>query len=272
MSAEFDAGGPLAAPLDLRVIDRVAVMTLNRPDAMNSFDPEMFTAFKQAWHRIATDDAILVTIISAAGDKAFSTGSDLKKTMPPPESFAELAYGHSGADIMDMFAGVDASKPLIAAVNGYAVAGGLELALFCDIRIASPTARFGLSEVKIGSIPGAGGTQRLPRAVGLSDAMLMLMTGDAIDAQEALRIGLVSKVVERSELMNAAMAIAGRIKANAPLAVRAAKRLAYEGLEMPLANGLKMERYVWGTLRDTQDRIEGRRAFAEKRPPKYRGK
>lgn len=262
----------LASPLDLQVVDRIAVLTFNRPEAMNAMDPEMFAAFREALTRIAVDDDILVGIITAEGDRSFSTGSDLKKTFPPPESFAELAFGRPGADTMDIFAGIEAPKPLIAAVNGVAVAGGLEIALFCDIRICSSNARFGQAEVRIGSIPGAGGTQRLPRAVGLSDALLMLFTGDQIDAAEALRMGLVSKVVERHELMSTAMSIANRIKANAPLSVRAVKRLVYEGLEMPLQNALKVERYVWGTLRDTKDRIEGRRAFAEKRPPRYQGK
>ena len=262
----------LASPLDLQVVDRVAVMTFNRPEAMNAMDPEMFAAFREALKRIAYDDDILVGIITAEGDRSFSTGSDLKKTFPPPESFAELAFGRPGADTMDIFSGVETPKPLIAAVNGLAYAGGLEVALFCDIRICSSNARFGLAEVRIGSIPGAGGTQRLPRAVGLSDAMLMLLTGDQVDAAEALRMGLVSRVVERAGLLDAAMSIANRIKANAPLSVRAVKRLVYEGLDMPLANALKVERYVWGTLRNTEDRIEGRKAFAEKRPPVYRGK
>jgi E-phenylitaconyl-CoA hydratase len=262
----------LASPLDLQLIDRVAVLTFNRPEAMNAMDPEMFAAFRDALKRIAIDDQILVAIITAEGDRSFSTGSDLKKTFPPQESFAELAFGRPGADTMDIFAGIETPKPLIAAVNGIAVAGGLEIALFCDIRICSSNARFGLAEVRIGSIPGAGGTQRLPRAVGLSDAMLILLTGDQFDAAEALRMGLVSKVVERSELMNTAMSIANRIKANAPLSVRAIKRVVYEGLDMPLQNALKVERYVWGTLRNTEDRIEGRKAFAEKRPPIYKGK
>ena len=262
----------LASPLDLQVVDRVAVMTFNRPEAMNAMDPEMFAAFREGLKRIAIDEEILVGIITAEGDRSFSTGSDLKKTMPPPESFAELAFGKSGADTMDIFAGIEAPKPLIAAVNGFAVAGGLEIALFCDIRICSSNAKFGLAEVRIGSIPGAGGTQRLPRAVGLSGALLMLLTGDQVDATEALRMGLVSKVVERAQLLDTAMSIANRIKANAPLAVRAVKRLVYEGLEMPLQNALRVERYVWGTLRDTKDRIEGRIAFAEKRPPNYKGK
>lgn len=264
--------GALASPLDLQVVDRVAVLTFNRPEALNAMDPEMFIAFREALKRIALDDEILIGIITAEGDRSFSTGSDLKKTFPPRESFAELAFGRPGADTMDIFGGIETPKPLIAAVNGIAVAGGLEIALFCDIRICSSNARFGLAEVRIGSIPGAGGTQRLPRAVGLSDAMLMLLTGDQVDAAEALRMGLVSKVVERSELMNTAMSIANRIKANAPLSVRAVKRLVYEGLEMPLQNALKVERYVWGTLRNTEDRIEGRKAFAEKRPPTYKGK
>ncbi len=262
----------LVAPLDFKVIDRVAVVTFNRPEALNAMDPEMFAAFREALQRIAHDDDILVGIITAVGERAFSTGSDLKKTFPPSESFAELAFGRMGADKMDIFAGIDTPKPLIAAVNGIAVAGGLEIALFCDIRICSNKARFGLAEVRIGSIPGAGGTQRLPRAVGLSDAFLMLLTGDQADAAEALRMGLVSKVVEPSELLDTAMAIANRIKLNAPLAVRAVKRLVYEGLDTSLPNALKVERYVWGTLRNTEDRIEGRKAFTEKRPPVYRGK
>ena len=125
---------PLVKPLDLEVRDRVAVMTFNRPEVLNAMDPEMFAAFRQGLQRIAEDDDILVGIITAEGDRSFSTGSDLKKTMPPPESFAQLAYGRPGADPMDIFAGIETPKPLIAAVNGYAVAGGLEIALFCDIR------------------------------------------------------------------------------------------------------------------------------------------
>jgi len=267
-----EAKRPLAKPLDLEVIDRVAVMTFNRPEALNAMDPEMFAAFRRGLQQIAEDDEILVGIITAEGDRSFSTGSDLKKTMPPPESFAQLAFSKPGADSMDIFAGVEAPKPLIAAINGYAVAGGLEIALFCDIRVCSSNAKFGQAEVRIGSIPGAGGTQRLPRAIGLSDAMLMLLTGDQVDAAEALRMGLVSKVVERDQLMPTAMSIANRIKGNAPLAVRAVKKLVQEGLEMPLQHALRVERYVWGTLRDTKDRIEGRKAFAEKRPPNYQGR
>ncbi|MBO9352693.1 enoyl-CoA hydratase/isomerase family protein [Bordetella petrii] len=257
-------------PLDITVDEHVATLTLNRPDAMNSIDPEMRAELRAAWARINADDTIRVAVLTGAGDKAFCTGSDLKKTMPPAESAAELMFGQPRSD--HLLEGLDTDKPLICAVNGYAMGGGMEIALACDIRLASENAVFALSEVRIGSIPGAGGTQRLPRAVGASDAMLMLLTGDRVDAQEALRIGLVSKVVPRDALLPAALEIARRIAQNAPLSVRAVKRLVYSGQDMPLPAALDSERYVFGLLRDTEDRIEGRRAFQEKRAPAYQGR
>jgi E-phenylitaconyl-CoA hydratase len=257
-------------PLDIVVEDYVATLTLNRPEAMNSIDPEMRAQLQAAWKRIKEDDGIRVAIVTGAGEKAFCTGSDLKKTMPPKESFAELTFGRAHSD--HLLEGLDTDKPLVCAVNGYAMGGGMEIALACDIRVASSNAVFALSEVRLGSIPGAGGTQRLPRVVGSSNAMLMLLTGDRIDADEALRIGLVSKVVPGEDLLSAARAIALRIAQNAPLSVRAIKRLVYDGMDMPLSTGLDNERYVFGLLRDTEDRIEGRRAFQEKRPPAYKGR
>lgn len=256
--------------LEIVVQDHVATLTLNRPEAMNSIDPEMREQLHAAWKRIKEDDDIRVAILTGAGEKAFCTGSDLKKTMPPKESFAELTFGRAYSD--HLLAGLDTDKPLICAVNGYAMGGGMELALACDIRVASDNAVFALSEVRIGSIPGAGGTQRLPRAIGSSNAMLMLLTGDRVDAAEALRIGLVSKVVSREELLPAAQAIARRIAQNAPLSVRSIKRLVVSGADMPLPAALDNERYVFGLLRDTEDRIEGRRAFQEKRSPVYLGR
>lgn len=252
------------------VQDHIATITLNRPEAMNSIDPETRGELHEAWQRIKRDDSIRVAILTGAGEKAFCTGSDLKKTMPPRESFAELTFGRSESD--HLLAGLDTDKPLICAVNGYAMGGGMELALACDIRIASENAVFALSEVRIGSIPGAGGTQRLPRAIGASNAMLMLLTGDRVDAQEAARLGLVSRVVSPDELLPAATEIANRIARNAPLSVRAIKRLVYSGLDMPLPAAIDAERYVFGLLRDTEDRIEGRKAFQEKRDPIYRGR
>lgn len=251
----------------------VCVVRLNRPEALNAIDPETRVEFRSAMREIGADGDIRVVILTGAGEKAFCTGSDLKKTMPPPTSFASLAFGTSvqKESTETITNAMNIPQPIICAINGIAVAGGLELALACDIRIAADTASFGLAEVRIGSIPGGGGTQRLPRLLGLTNAMPMLLTGDRIDAAEALRIGLVWRIVAPAELMNAAMDVAKRIAANAPLSVRAIKSLAYQGLGMSLAEGIDLERMTAGVLRDSKDRIEGRKAFAEKRPPVYRG-
>ena len=256
--------------VQVTVENRIATVTLNRPEAMNAIDPETKRLLHETWARIDRDDEIWVAIITGTGDKAFTTGSDLKKTLPAQESFAQQLFGSSNSG--SIVTGLTTDKPLIAAVNGYAVGGGLELALACDIRVCSENAQFALSEVKIGSIPGAGGTQRLPRTVGLSDAMLMLLTGDRCDAQTALRIGLVSRVIPQAALMEEARAIAERIAANAPLAVRAVKRLVRSGLDMPLPAAIDAERSVFGLLYNSEDRVEGRKAFAEKRKPRYRGR
>jgi E-phenylitaconyl-CoA hydratase len=256
--------------VEVNVENHIATVVLNRPEAMNSVDPEMRQELYRAWERIRNDEDIRVAIITGAGEKAFCTGSDLKKTMPTQETFAQQVFAKSSSG--SLIAGFDTDKPLIAAVNGYAMGGGMELALACDIRIAADNAQFALSEVKIGSMPGAGGTQRLPRLVGLSDAMLMLLTGDRVDAQEALRIGLVSRVMSQAQLLSAAREIAGKIAANAPLSVRAVKRLVRQGMDMPLAHAIDVERYAFGLLYNSEDRIEGRKAFAEKRKPNYKGK
>jgi (E)-benzylidenesuccinyl-CoA hydratase len=253
----------------VEVKEHVATITIARPEAMNALDPETLDSVNDAFQRANVDDNVRAVILTGAGTTAFCTGSDLKKTMPPKESFAELAFGR--VQRYYPFAGVDIDKPVICAVNGYALAGGMELAMACDIRIASTNAQFAQSEAKVGSIPAAGGTQRLPRLVGLSNALLMMLTGDRIDAAEALRIGLVSKVVAPDELMEAAGSIAQRIVANAPLSVRAVKKLVRDGLEMPLTNAIQAEQYVLGLIRDTHDRIEGRKAFQEKRKPAFNG-
>jgi E-phenylitaconyl-CoA hydratase len=257
-------------PIDVTVSNQVAVAVLNRPEAMNSFDPGMREELYALWDRIQNDDEIRVLIITGAGEKAFCTGSDLKRTMPPKESYAELLIGRNKPGNMLHKFGTD--KPIICAINGYAVGGGLELALACDICIASENAKLGLSEAKIGSIPGSGGIQRLPRTISKTNAMLMLLTGDTVDAAEALRIGIVSKVVPLKDLLPTAQEIAQRIAGNAPLAVKALKRLVNQGLDMPLAHALEMDKYMFGLLRDTEDRIEGRKAFQEKRKPRYKGR
>jgi E-phenylitaconyl-CoA hydratase len=257
-------------PIDVTVEDNIATVVINRPEAMNSIDPGHREQLYAVWDRIREDDEIHVVVITGAGERAFCTGADLKKTMPPKESFAELFFGRNNPG--NMTHGFGSEKPIIAAVNGYAMGGGMELALACDICIASEKAKFALSEVKVGSIPGSGGVQRLPRSVGKSDAMLLLLTGDTVDAPEALRMGFISRVTPHDQLMPEAMKIARRIRENAPLAVRVVKRLVTQGMEMPLAYATDLDRYLWGLLRDTEDRIEGRRAFQEKRKPVYKGK
>ncbi|RDJ19775.1 enoyl-CoA hydratase/isomerase family protein [Bosea caraganae] len=254
--------------VDFSIRDHVATVVLNRPEAMNAIDPETQAALLDCWARIRQDDDVRVVILTGAGERAFCTGADLKKTMPPAESYAALAFGAGDEAFSNQ---LELDKPIICAINGYALGGGLELALACDIRIAADTARFGLPEVKVGSIPGDGGTQRLPRTMGASDTMLLLLTGDHIDAQEAKRLGLISRIVPPADLLAEAQAIAGRIAANAPLSVRAVKRLVKQGAGLPLDVAIATERLVWGVLRDTRDRIEGRRAFQEKRKPVFTG-
>lgn len=249
--------------------DGVAIITLNRPEAMNSLNPEMREGLWAAWRNVAADDTVMCAILTGAGDGAFCAGADLKSPMPS-ESVAELKFG--GKRIPSLLAGMEMDKPIICAINGYAMGGGMELALACDIRIASDNAEFALSEVRVGSIPGAGGTQRLPRTISQSDAMLMLLTGDRFPALDALLMGIVSKVVSRSELMDAAIAVASRIARNAPLSVRAIKHLVREGSGIPLDRALALESHVLGILRDTEDRAEGRKAFREKRSPVFHGK
>lgn len=256
--------------VDIKVENHIAKVTLNRPEAMNSVDPDMRNELYALWDRLREDRDIRVAIITGAGEKAFCTGADLKKTMPPQESFAELSFGLNKPGTM--MHGFGSDTPVICAVNGYALGGGMELALACDICICSDNSKFGLTEARIGSIPGSGGVQRLPRTVSKSDAMYLLLTGDTIDATEALRMGIVSRVVPQAQLMDAADEIARRIANNAPLSVRAIKRQVMQGLDMPLEHALEMDRYAYGLLRNTEDRIEGRLAFQQKRVPHYRGR
>lgn len=248
----------------------VATIVLDRQQTLNAIDPETGAALVACFEQIASDDGIRAVVLTGAGERAFSAGADLNKTAEISGPYAAQAFAGGGDS--SFAAALDCEKPLIAAINGLALGGGLELALACDVRLAAPQARFGLPEVRVGTIPGAGGTQRLPRSIGRSDAMLMLLSGDMIDAPEALRLGLISRIVPAPHLLPEAQALAARIAANAPLSVRAVKRLVRSGGELPLLEALRLERLVWGMLRDTQDRAEGRRAFAEKRPPVFTGR
>jgi len=248
--------------------NHVAYITLNRPEAMNSLDPESVTRLAELWAEVRGDDDIRVAVLTGTGEKSFCTGTDMKKTPPPAECMASIWLREGQPIIPHM----KTWKPIICAINGYAVGGGLEMALACDLRIASSKAKFGLTEVKVASLAGLNGTQCLPRAIPQAVAMKMLLTGEMIDAQEALRVGLVSDVVEPAELLELAKRYATKIAGNAPLSVKAAKQAAVMGLDMPLEHGLAFSHLLWGTLRDTEDRKEGFQAFSEKRAPEWKGR
>ncbi len=251
--------------------DRVAIITVNRPEAMNAIDPETHWELDGTFRSFRDDRELWVAIVTGAGEKAFSAGADLKKLIP--QSFAEARdrpdqqHGLGG-----ITRGLEIWKPIIAAINGHCLAGGLELALACDLRLAAPHATFGLTEVRWGLIPGAGGTQRLPRAIPMAKAMELILLGESIDAQEAYRLGLVNQVVPLPELMPTALKWAQTICERGPLAIRAAKEAILRGLDLPLAEGLRLEAFLSGTLRGTEDAQEGPRAFAEKRRPVFKGR
>ena len=253
--------------VDFKVDGHVAYITLNRPEAMNSLDPESLYKLKDIWNEVRTNRDIWVSVLTGTGDKSFSTGTDMKKTPPPTECMA-ATYLNEGMPIVQY---MKMWKPIIAAINGYAVGGGLEMALACDLRIASRNAKFGLTEVKVASLAGLNGTQCLPRAIPQAVAMKMLLTGEMIDAEEALRVGLISDIVERDQLGELAKKYADKIASNAPLSVKAAKQAAVVGLDLPLDHALLFSNLLWGVLRDTEDRKEGFRAFGEKRPPEFTG-
>lgn len=248
----------------------VFIITIDRPGQLNAIDPETRAALRQAWTDYRNNDDAWAAILTGAGEKSFCVGSDLKKTMPPPGSFASVHLSAAGGD--ELWRPIrEIWKPIIAAINGYAFGGGLELALACDLRLASTNAVFAQSEVKVGSMVGAGGAIRLMRSVPQAVAMKMLLTGQRMDAEEAYRVGLVSDLHAPGDLMPKALELAHEITRNAPLAVRATKMAAVLGQSMAPEQGLEVERLLWGLLSTTEDRIEGRVAFSEKRPPQWRG-
>ena len=250
------------------VSDRIATITLDRQRALNSFDRGQYAAFAEACAQFKDDDEAWVAIITGAGDRAFSAGADLRDMIPammdePSKERFELAP--------TIMRGMYISKPLIAAINGYAFGGGLEVALACDLRIASTNAQMGQPEVGLGLLPGWGGTQRLPRLLGESRAMEIILIGDPLSAERALEIGLVHKVVEADELMGAARALAERICRNGPLAVRACKSAAVRGMQTSLDEGLRIEQLYFERLAYTDDMKEGVAAFNERRTAEFTG-
>ncbi len=254
--------------IDYKKDGKIAIFTLNRPEALNAMNPEMAEKLSQALIDFKDDDELWVGIITGAGDKAFSAGADIKAMLPT----AKRMMGQPWAGPPIITRGLNLWKPMIAAVNGLALGGGLEIAVACDLRIASENAVFGVPEVNLGLIPGWGGTQRLPRVIPWAKAAELLLTGRPMDAQEAYRIGLVNKVVPLSELMSTAKQMAEMLCRPAPLAVRAAKQSMIQGTSLSLTEGLELERTLVDFLATTKDFDEGCKAFIEKRKAEFKAK
>jgi len=251
--------------------DQVAVITLNRPEVRNAMNRELSGALVEALRRVREEDDIRAAVITGAG-RTFSAGADLKERAQIGRAADASAASVIEAGGAAGFARTAVEKPLIAAVDGYCLAAGFELALICDIRICTPDARFGLPEITRGFFPGGGGPQRLIRAVPQAVAMEMILTGDPIDAATALRAGLVSRVVPEPELLPTALQIARRIANHAPLAVKAVKEVAQAALDETLEQSLRFGSALRWIIGQTEDAREGPRAFAEKRAPQYQGR
>lgn len=249
----------------------VLILTLNRPEAMNAVDTRMDRQLSDALVAFRDDDSLRVAILTGAGNRAFCAGYDLKERARLVEEPGITKFWRDG-ESFNLTTGAPILKPIIAAINGHCLAHGLELALACDIRIATPNATFGLPEVKVGVFPGGAATVRLARAIPLSLALEMLFTGDPIDADQALRAGLVSRLVPPDQLLLTALDLAERIGRNAPLAIRLAKEVALRSLDLPVDQAIRFAQAARGMVGHTDDAREGPRAFSEKRPPEYRGR
>lgn len=254
--------------IDYKKEGRIAIFTVNRPEAMNALNMETMRQFHDALKEFRDDNGLWVGIVTGAGEKAFCGGADIKDTLP----FMKEHSRDQWAMPASIMRGLELWKPMVAAINGMALGGGLELALACDIRIVAENARLGTPEVTLGLIPGWGGTQRLPRVIPWCKAAELLLMGKLIDAQEAYRIGLVNQVVPQAEVMATAKEWAEALCKAAPLAVRAAKEAMLRGSAMTIEEGLRLENALVASVMATEDFIEGTTAFVEKRKPNYKAK
>ena len=266
MSAPASAAA--SSPVSYEIADRIATITVSRPDKLNALDRATITALGEAIDRARASAEVLGVIVTGAG-RAFVAGADISQFPTLSEEEARRFAQH-GQTVFRRFE--TSPKPVIAAVNGFALGGGCELALACHVRLASDAAKLGQPEVKLGIIPGYGGTQRLPRLVGKGRALQLILTGETIDAQEALRIGLVNAVVPAAELMATARKTMGQMIAYSPPALALAIETVERGLDMPLDEAIALEAESFGRCATTEDMREGARAFLEKRAPKFIGR
>jgi enoyl-CoA hydratase/carnithine racemase len=255
-------------PVEYQKEGKIAVFTLNRPEVHNAIDPETMEALTKALLDFQKDESLWAGIITGAGTRAFSVGADIAKTLPLLKEAANKPKGEPP----NLMRGLEIWKPLVAAINGMALGGGLEVCLACDIRIAAENASFGLPEVTLGLIPAWGGTQRLPRLIPWAFAAEMLFTGRLINAEEAYRIGLVNRIVPQADLMPTAIKMAELLCKPAPLAVRAAKQAMFQGTSLSLTDGLQLEKMLTKYITGTEDFTEGCQAFMEKRKPLFKAK
>ena len=256
----------MAIDFDLR--DGIALLTINRPERLNAMDAAHYAALSQAWMRVRDDPEVRVAVVTGAGERAFTVGADLKSFVTAPSDLGDMWLTQRD-QLLNR--GLEVWKPVIAAINGLCLGGGMTLLLGTDIRVAADHATFSLAEVKRGIIAGNGGTQRVIKQLPHAIAMEMLLTGDGISAVAAERWGLVNKVVPKGDLLDAAFDYARRIAANAPLAVQAAKELATRSRDLDLASGLRLEQIINRMLQFSEDAREGPAAFAEKRPARFKG-
>ena len=246
----------------------VATITINRPKVLNALNSQTIDELRRAILELKADAGVRAVVLTGAGEKSFVAGADINElAVQTPVTGREHAL--TGQHVFDLIENI--GKPVIAAINGFALGGGCELAMACTLRIAADTAKLGQPEISLGLLPGYAGTQRLPRLVGKGRAMEMMLTGAPITADEACRIGLVNRVVPAAQVMPVARALAGEIAAQAPLAVRQAKHAIDVGADSGLAAGLEVEQKAYELLLGTRDRLEGLAAFAEKRQPRYQG-
>jgi enoyl-CoA hydratase len=247
----------------------IAHVTVNRPKVLNALNMATMEELRAAFTDIKADASIRVALLTGSGEKAFIAGADIGE-LSRHDAISGKEYTHRGQSVLDLIENL--GKPVIACINGFALGGGCEIAMACTMRLASQNAKLGQPEVKLGIIPGYGGTQRLSRLVGKGFAMQLVLTGEMISADEALRIGLVNEVVAQAELIPRAEAIAQKIIANAPLAIQYAMEAVNHGLELSLAEGLYLEATLFGVCCATEDKTEGTKAFLEKRAAQFKGK